>query len=62
MVFVYSTGCGCTQIERAFFYDELDDVIRVAPEDNYLTIEVISVVMYIKDHDRIVGLLIGSLF
>ncbi|EPB72161.1 hypothetical protein ANCCEY_08762 [Ancylostoma ceylanicum] len=35
---VYVPQCGCTEMEKATFYDELDDVIRSVPKSDYLTI------------------------
>ncbi|EYC39622.1 hypothetical protein Y032_0649g1127 [Ancylostoma ceylanicum] len=35
---VYAPQCGCTEAEKEAFYDELDDVIRSAPESDYKTV------------------------
>ncbi|EYC43100.1 hypothetical protein Y032_0503g2638 [Ancylostoma ceylanicum] len=35
---VYAPQCGCTEAEKEAFYDELDDVIRSAPEGDYITV------------------------
>ncbi|EYC36501.1 hypothetical protein Y032_0890g2886 [Ancylostoma ceylanicum] len=38
VVSVYAPQCGCTKMEKATFYEELDDVIRSVPKSDYLTI------------------------
>ncbi|EYB83114.1 hypothetical protein Y032_0342g3028 [Ancylostoma ceylanicum] len=38
VVSAYAPQCGCNGIEKAGFYDELDNVIRNVPESDYLTI------------------------
>ncbi|EYC46184.1 hypothetical protein Y032_0405g872 [Ancylostoma ceylanicum] len=38
VVSAYAPQCGCNEIEKAGFYDELDNVIRNVPESDYLTI------------------------
>ncbi|EPB68568.1 hypothetical protein ANCCEY_12338 [Ancylostoma ceylanicum] len=38
VVSVYAPQCGCTEADKEAFYDELDDVIRSAPEGDYITI------------------------
>ena len=38
VVSVYAPQCGCTEAKREAFYDELDDVIRSAPEGDYITV------------------------
>ncbi|EPB73133.1 hypothetical protein ANCCEY_07783 [Ancylostoma ceylanicum] len=35
---VYAPQCGCAEAEKMAFYDELDEVIRGAPESDYLKI------------------------
>ncbi|EYB86036.1 hypothetical protein Y032_0286g1389 [Ancylostoma ceylanicum] len=39
ILYPYAPQCGCNEIEKAGFYDELDNVIRNVPESDYLTIE-----------------------
>ncbi|EPB75347.1 hypothetical protein ANCCEY_05561 [Ancylostoma ceylanicum] len=38
VVSVYAPQCGCIEADKEAFYDELDDVIRSAPEGDYITI------------------------
>ncbi|EYC46334.1 hypothetical protein Y032_0401g787 [Ancylostoma ceylanicum] len=38
VVSVYAPQCGCTEADKEAFYEELDDVIRSAPEGDYITI------------------------
>ncbi|EPB73653.1 hypothetical protein ANCCEY_07266 [Ancylostoma ceylanicum] len=38
VVSVYAPQCGCTEMEKATFYEELDDVIRRVPKSDNLTI------------------------
>ncbi|EYC02454.1 hypothetical protein Y032_0100g3313 [Ancylostoma ceylanicum] len=38
VVSVYAPQSGCTEMEKATFYEELDDVIRSVPKSDYLTI------------------------
>ncbi|EYC35681.1 hypothetical protein Y032_1001g3350, partial [Ancylostoma ceylanicum] len=38
VVSVYAPQCGCTEMEKTTFYEELDDVIRSVPKSDYLTI------------------------
>ncbi|EYC16300.1 hypothetical protein Y032_0034g2915 [Ancylostoma ceylanicum] len=39
VVSVYAPQRGCTEMEKATFYEELDNVIRSVPKSDYLTIE-----------------------
>ncbi|EYC33327.1 hypothetical protein Y032_0002g726 [Ancylostoma ceylanicum] len=38
VVSVYAPQCGCTEADKEAFYEELDDVIRSAPEGDYMTV------------------------
>ncbi|EYB84936.1 hypothetical protein Y032_0307g2033 [Ancylostoma ceylanicum] len=38
VVSVYAPQCGCTEADKEAFYEELDDVIRSAPEGDYVTV------------------------
>ncbi|EYB91609.1 hypothetical protein Y032_0204g1894 [Ancylostoma ceylanicum] len=38
VVSVYAPQCGCTEADKEAFYEELDDVIRSAPEGDFMTV------------------------
>ncbi|EPB69845.1 hypothetical protein ANCCEY_11067 [Ancylostoma ceylanicum] len=49
VVSVYAPQCGCTKMEKATFYEELDDVIRSVPKNLQFFNNVMSEICEVPD-------------